>query len=174
MRIVTAGFGTGRQRMALERGTSPKLSRRTCTREYRLQPQTGYNPREGNRRAWRSSGVSDLPPEILTFRFAAFTSLYSERTTVAFRVPTSAIREPTNSASASLNATLPITAASDSFFIRTAAGRGPGGQSRLVRLFTLRSHSAPNASRCAGIQRCKSRESYVNARVRHGAAENGR
>jgi hypothetical protein len=36
-RIVTLRFGTGRQRMALERWTNPKLSRRACTCEYGLQ-----------------------------------------------------------------------------------------------------------------------------------------
>jgi hypothetical protein len=36
-RIVTLGFGTGRQKMALERWTNPTLSRRTCTCEYGLQ-----------------------------------------------------------------------------------------------------------------------------------------
>jgi hypothetical protein len=30
LRIVTLRFGTGRQKMAIERWTNPKLSRRTC------------------------------------------------------------------------------------------------------------------------------------------------
>jgi hypothetical protein len=38
LRIVTQATGMARQRMVLERGTSPKLSRRTCTCEYGLQP----------------------------------------------------------------------------------------------------------------------------------------
>jgi hypothetical protein len=41
LRIVTPGFGTGRQRMALERGTKPRLSRRACTCEYGLQSCRG-------------------------------------------------------------------------------------------------------------------------------------
>jgi hypothetical protein len=57
-RIGRLGFGTGRQRMALERGTSPKLSRRTCS------PRYGLHRVEGNRRASRNGRVSDLPPEI--------------------------------------------------------------------------------------------------------------
>jgi hypothetical protein len=36
LRIVTSGFGTGRQKLVLERWTNPKLSRRTCTCEYGL------------------------------------------------------------------------------------------------------------------------------------------
>jgi hypothetical protein len=41
LRIVMLGFGAGRQKMALERGTNPKLSRRTCTCEYGLQSCRG-------------------------------------------------------------------------------------------------------------------------------------
>jgi hypothetical protein len=37
LRIVTLGFGTGRQELALERDTNPKHSRRTYTCEYALQ-----------------------------------------------------------------------------------------------------------------------------------------
>jgi hypothetical protein len=37
LRIGRVGFGTGRQKTALERWTNPKLSRRTCTCEYGLQ-----------------------------------------------------------------------------------------------------------------------------------------
>jgi hypothetical protein len=37
LRIVTLGFGTARQRMALERWTNPKPQRRTCSAQY-----TGY------------------------------------------------------------------------------------------------------------------------------------
>jgi hypothetical protein len=37
LRIVTFGFGTGRQKTPLERWTNPKHSRRTCTCEYGLQ-----------------------------------------------------------------------------------------------------------------------------------------
>ena len=36
-RIVTLGFGTERQKMALERRTKPKRSRRTCSSMYGLQ-----------------------------------------------------------------------------------------------------------------------------------------
>jgi hypothetical protein len=41
LRIVTLGFGTGRQRMVLERATNPKRSRRTCSPRYRLQSCRG-------------------------------------------------------------------------------------------------------------------------------------
>jgi hypothetical protein len=41
LRIVALRFGTGRQKMALERVTNPKLSRRACTCEYGLQPCRG-------------------------------------------------------------------------------------------------------------------------------------
>jgi hypothetical protein len=51
-------FGTGRQKMVLERGTNPKL------RGVRVALGTGYNRVEGNRRASRNGLVSDLPPEI--------------------------------------------------------------------------------------------------------------
>jgi hypothetical protein len=37
LRIVTSRFGTGRQKMVLERWTNPKVSRRVCTCEYGLQ-----------------------------------------------------------------------------------------------------------------------------------------
>jgi hypothetical protein len=37
LRIERLRFGAGRQKMALERWTNPKRSRRTCTREYELQ-----------------------------------------------------------------------------------------------------------------------------------------
>jgi hypothetical protein len=53
------GFGTGRQKTVLERGTTPKLSRRTCSLQYGLQFRI-----EGNRRAPRYGPVGDLPPEI--------------------------------------------------------------------------------------------------------------
>ena len=54
------GFGTGRQKMALERWTNPKLSRRTCTCEYGLQ--SGLERSAGSRR--KNGLVSALPPEI--------------------------------------------------------------------------------------------------------------
>jgi hypothetical protein len=48
------------------------------TRVVRVALDTGYNPREGNRRASRNGRVSDLPPEIpLPLRFATFASLYA-------------------------------------------------------------------------------------------------
>jgi hypothetical protein len=50
------GFDAGRQKRVLERGTNPKLSRRTC-----VAVSTGYNPVEGNRWASRNGRVSDLP-----------------------------------------------------------------------------------------------------------------
>jgi hypothetical protein len=37
LRIGRLGFGTGRQKPALERGTTPTLSRRTCIPPYGLQ-----------------------------------------------------------------------------------------------------------------------------------------
>jgi hypothetical protein len=37
LRIVTSGFGTGRQKMALERWTNPKRPRRTCSPRHGLQ-----------------------------------------------------------------------------------------------------------------------------------------
>jgi hypothetical protein len=52
--------GTGRHKMVHERGTHPKLSRRTCS----VALGTGYNPGEGNWRASRNDRVSDLPPEM--------------------------------------------------------------------------------------------------------------
>jgi hypothetical protein len=61
MRIVTLGFGTGRQKMALERWTTPKLSRRTCAYEYGLQSCRGKSAGVAKRPRDR---VSDLPPEI--------------------------------------------------------------------------------------------------------------
>jgi hypothetical protein len=57
LRIVTPRFGTGRQKLVLERWTNPKLPRRTCTCEHGLQSC------RGNRRASRNGRVSDLPPE---------------------------------------------------------------------------------------------------------------
>jgi hypothetical protein len=51
-RIVTLGFGAGRQKTALERWTNPKLSRRTCSPRYGLQSCRG-----------RSAGVSKRPRE---------------------------------------------------------------------------------------------------------------
>jgi hypothetical protein len=39
--VALKGFGTGRQEMLLERGTDPKLSRRTCRCGYGLQPWGG-------------------------------------------------------------------------------------------------------------------------------------
>jgi hypothetical protein len=45
--------------MALERCTTPKRSRRTCSPRC-----TVYDPGEGNRRAWRSGGVSSPPTRI--------------------------------------------------------------------------------------------------------------
>ena len=44
--IEKLGFGTGRQRKALERGKNPTRSRRT-----RVVLGTGYSPGEGSRRA---------------------------------------------------------------------------------------------------------------------------
>jgi hypothetical protein len=52
LRIGRLGFGTGRQRMVLERWTNPKLSRRACTCEYGLQSCRG-----------KSAGVAKWPRE---------------------------------------------------------------------------------------------------------------
>jgi hypothetical protein len=68
LRIERLGFGTGRQKMVLERWTNPKHSRRTCTCENGLQSV------EGNRRASRNGRVSDLPPQLP--HVTAFSSLY--------------------------------------------------------------------------------------------------
>jgi hypothetical protein len=56
LRIVTQATGMARQRMVLERGTSPKLSRRTCTCEYGLQPCRG-----------KSAGVAKRPRELISY-----------------------------------------------------------------------------------------------------------
>ena len=48
--IVTVRFGTGRQKMAHERWTNPKVSRRTCARESGQQPCRG-----------KSAGVAKRP-----------------------------------------------------------------------------------------------------------------
>jgi hypothetical protein len=52
LRIVMLGFGTGRQKTVLDRGTNPKLSRRTCACEYGLQSCRG-----------KSAGVVKRPRE---------------------------------------------------------------------------------------------------------------
>jgi hypothetical protein len=58
LRIVTLGFGTGRQRMALERWTHPKRPRRAWSPRYGLQSCRGKSAGVAN------GGVRDLPPEI--------------------------------------------------------------------------------------------------------------
>jgi hypothetical protein len=50
LRIVTLGFGAGRQKLALGRWTNPKLPRRTCSPRYALQPRRG-----------KSAGVAKRP-----------------------------------------------------------------------------------------------------------------
>jgi hypothetical protein len=50
--------GFVRQKMALERGTPPKLSRNTCSPRYGLQPSV-YNRVEGNRKRLTSSPTID-------------------------------------------------------------------------------------------------------------------
>jgi hypothetical protein len=54
LRIGLLGFGSGRQKMVLERGKNPKLSRRTCTREYGLQSLRGKSAGVTKRRRERS------------------------------------------------------------------------------------------------------------------------
>jgi hypothetical protein len=49
LRIARIGFGTGRQKMALERGTNPKRSRRTCMSSSRVAPLTHSRV---NTRSW--------------------------------------------------------------------------------------------------------------------------
>jgi hypothetical protein len=56
-RIVTLGFGAGRQKMILEDGRIPN------SRGVRVALSTGYKSVEGSRRASRNGPVSDLPPE---------------------------------------------------------------------------------------------------------------
>ena len=70
LRIERLGFGTARQKMALNDLQQPNF------RGVRVALGTRYNPGEGNRRASRNGRVSDLPPEILPVRFATFASLY--------------------------------------------------------------------------------------------------
>jgi hypothetical protein len=50
--IVTLRLGTGRQKMVLERGTSPKLSRRACIPRYGVPSCRG-----------KSAGVAKRPPQ---------------------------------------------------------------------------------------------------------------
>jgi hypothetical protein len=63
------GFGTGQQKMALERGTTPKLSRRACS------PRCGLHSCRG-----KSAGVAKPAaishPKPLTRRFATLSPLY--------------------------------------------------------------------------------------------------
>jgi hypothetical protein len=58
LRIVTLGFGTGRQKWPLNDGQIPNSN------ILRVALGTGHNRVEGNRRASRNDPVSDLPPEI--------------------------------------------------------------------------------------------------------------
>jgi hypothetical protein len=55
LRIVLLRFGTRRQKMALERWTTPKLSRRTCSPRYGLQSWRG-----------KSAGVAKRPRELVS------------------------------------------------------------------------------------------------------------
>jgi hypothetical protein len=50
-------FGTGRQKMALERWTNPKLPRRTCSPLYGLQPCGGKSAQVPKRPRERSPGT---------------------------------------------------------------------------------------------------------------------
>jgi hypothetical protein len=59
LRIVTVGFGTGRQKMVLGRRANPKLPRRTCT----CDVSSGYTRVEGGRLASRNGRVGHLPSE---------------------------------------------------------------------------------------------------------------
>jgi hypothetical protein len=59
LRIVTVGFGTARQKLALER-----RNKILNFRGVREDLGTGYDRVEGNRRASRNGRVSVLPPEI--------------------------------------------------------------------------------------------------------------
>jgi hypothetical protein len=50
LRIVTLRFGSGRQKMALERWTNPKLSRRACSPRYGVQHWRGKSADAAKRR----------------------------------------------------------------------------------------------------------------------------
>jgi hypothetical protein len=52
--IARLGSGATRQKLALERGANPKLSRRTCTWEYEPQSRRG-----------KSAGVAKRPRELI-------------------------------------------------------------------------------------------------------------
>jgi hypothetical protein len=59
LRIVTLGFGTGRQKKwPSNEGQLPNV------RVVRVAVGTGYTPGEGNRRAWRDGGVSSSPTRV--------------------------------------------------------------------------------------------------------------
>jgi hypothetical protein len=57
----TVQFGTGRQKLVLERGTKPKLSRRACTCEYGLQSCRGESAGVAKRPRERISHPKSLP-----------------------------------------------------------------------------------------------------------------
>jgi hypothetical protein len=59
MRIARLGFGTGRQNMVLEGGTT-----RPLFRVVRVALGTGYTRVRGIARAWGNGGVSSCPPQI--------------------------------------------------------------------------------------------------------------
>jgi hypothetical protein len=65
-RIVTLRFGTARQKMVLERGITPTLSRRTITCEYELQSCRGKSA--GAKRPHERAPTRNPLP----FRFATF------------------------------------------------------------------------------------------------------
>jgi hypothetical protein len=69
LRIVTlwVGFGTARQKMALERWTNPKPQRRARSPRYKVPSY-----QKGNRRASRNGRMSDPPPEIPTVTIRDF------------------------------------------------------------------------------------------------------
>ena len=70
LRIGRLGFGTARQKMALNEGQISRF------RGVRVALGTGYHRVEGNRRASRNGGVSSIShPKPLTLRFATFASL---------------------------------------------------------------------------------------------------
>jgi hypothetical protein len=72
-RIVTVGFGTGRQKGSLNEGQIPNF------RVVRVHVSTGYNRGEGNRRASRNGRVSDLPH--VTIRVRTFSPVDAGRGT---------------------------------------------------------------------------------------------
>jgi hypothetical protein len=69
LRIVTLRFGSDRK-WSLNDGQIPNV------RGVRVHVRTGYNTGQGNPRASRNGGVSDLPPEIPTVTIRHLSIVY--------------------------------------------------------------------------------------------------